>query len=845
MITFLFTDIEGSTRLWERDPVRMRAALERHNALLHAAIEQQGGEVFKTVGDAFCAAFSNPADAARAAEAAQRALLKQVPEFRVRMAIHTGEAEAVEGDYLGPALNRVARLLTAGHGGQILLSQATAEAIGSGHPGQPQLRRLGTHQLRDLELKETIFQLQLPDLPARFPPLNTLDIARRQGALKATALFAVVLAVVTSLALLATANARELRRNLYAADMNVAQQALLEENLDGARSLLDRYLPAPGQEDLRTFEWRYLRNECQDRSLRTLTMPGEAPCPDFSPDGKILAVVCEDRKVHLYDAATRQELSSFPPFDGAPRFVAFSPDGRTLAVHCLNDRVFVCDLAARRTIYSIPSRCSGCASLAFSPDGRLLAATAPNGRVLLWDMQARRAVRSVASGWLVGVVAFSPRGRVLAMEGPENALRLHDLSSGSERILPCGDLVTSLAFSRDGRRLAAGLAKGGLRLWDVASEQPLPAPPGHRIWVYSVAFSPDGRRLATASSDSTVRLWDLATRREAAHLRGHRGEVVTVRFAPDGRTLASACADRTVKLWDAAPSARNDDFSGVEFALSLDGRRLAVQRAGETGVVLVNLVTGRSEGRLPCGRGASAPLCFSPRGDLLYVATTIPNEGGTAIVEDEITIWSVADRRPVARIPAAGATYVRPSLSPDGRFLALGNRIIDLAGRRCTSPVRGDFATFSPDGRLLATCGDPDILRLYEAGTWRPMPLLRADRADCPAFSPDGRLLATKGANVVQVWDTTSWKPVAGFQTGPGYGVAFSPDGRTLATFLYTPVCRLWNTRTWRPTLALKHPAGGSAELQFTSDGAAVATMGNGLLHFWRAPFLADADAER
>src|SRR5437868_14155017 len=128
-VTFLFTDIEGSTRLWERDPAAMRVALERHNALLHAAIEQHGGEVFKTVGDAFCAAFERPVDAVLAADAAQRALGKwgpadltaetaprghPIPQLKVRMAIHTGDAEAVAGDYLGPALNRVARLLTAG-----------------------------------------------------------------------------------------------------------------------------------------------------------------------------------------------------------------------------------------------------------------------------------------------------------------------------------------------------------------------------------------------------------------------------------------------------------------------------------------------------------------------------------------------------------------------------------------------------------------------------------------------------------------------------------------------------------------------------------------------------------
>jgi class 3 adenylate cyclase len=118
-VTFLFTDIEDSTRLWEQQTEAMREDLARHDALLHQIIPAHGGEVFKTIGDAFCAVFPATLNALQAAQAAQQALLREVPQVRVRMAVHTGEADQRHDDYFGPALNRVARLLNAGHGGQM------------------------------------------------------------------------------------------------------------------------------------------------------------------------------------------------------------------------------------------------------------------------------------------------------------------------------------------------------------------------------------------------------------------------------------------------------------------------------------------------------------------------------------------------------------------------------------------------------------------------------------------------------------------------------------------------------------------------------------------------------
>jgi predicted ATPase/class 3 adenylate cyclase len=178
-VTFLFTDIEGSTRLWESQPAQMRVALARHDTLLHLAIADNGGFVFKTVGDAFCAAFAMALDAVAAVLAAQLAIRAERwptdAPIKVRMALHTGAVERVDGDYFGPPVNRVARLLSTGHGGQTLLAQTTCDLCRDCLPDATSLRDLGVHQLKDLARPERVFQLQHPGLPTDFPPLRSLS----------------------------------------------------------------------------------------------------------------------------------------------------------------------------------------------------------------------------------------------------------------------------------------------------------------------------------------------------------------------------------------------------------------------------------------------------------------------------------------------------------------------------------------------------------------------------------------------------------------------------------------------------------------------------------------------
>ncbi|MFN8526669.1 MAG: tetratricopeptide repeat protein [Chloroflexota bacterium] len=178
-VTFLFTDIEGSTARWEHQRAPMSTALARHDALVRRAVDQHGGHVVKTMGDAFHAAFSRAPDALACALDAQRWLQAEtwgeVGPLRVRMVLHTGAADERDGDYYGPPLNRAARLLVSAHGGQILLSAVTAGLVRDVLDDGLSFLDLGEHRLKDLIHPEHIFQLVAPDLPAEFPPLVTLD----------------------------------------------------------------------------------------------------------------------------------------------------------------------------------------------------------------------------------------------------------------------------------------------------------------------------------------------------------------------------------------------------------------------------------------------------------------------------------------------------------------------------------------------------------------------------------------------------------------------------------------------------------------------------------------------
>jgi class 3 adenylate cyclase len=181
ILTFLFTDLQGSSALWEEYPTAMAAIIQRHDTLLATLIKKHEGELFKLTGDGVHASFKNASHAVAAALAIQKEVGSRnwgdVGTLRARVAIHTGVAEKIGADYYGRTINRVGRILEMGHGGQILLSRATVQAVGNDLPPNTTLKDLNEQALRDLQEPERIFQLEPSDLHHTFPPLRNSPYA--------------------------------------------------------------------------------------------------------------------------------------------------------------------------------------------------------------------------------------------------------------------------------------------------------------------------------------------------------------------------------------------------------------------------------------------------------------------------------------------------------------------------------------------------------------------------------------------------------------------------------------------------------------------------------------------
>ena len=175
-VTFLFTDIEGSTKLLERLGDRYAAALSEHRRLIREAFDARGGQEIDTQGDAFFFCFERARDAVAAAVAAQRALgaheWPEGTELRVRMSLHTGEPVVGEEGYVGIDVHRAARICAAGHGGQVLLSATTAALVSGAMPDGVSKRDLGAVRLKDIDQPEHVTQLVIEGLPESFPPLR-------------------------------------------------------------------------------------------------------------------------------------------------------------------------------------------------------------------------------------------------------------------------------------------------------------------------------------------------------------------------------------------------------------------------------------------------------------------------------------------------------------------------------------------------------------------------------------------------------------------------------------------------------------------------------------------------
>lgn len=645
----------------------------------------------------------------------------------------------------------------------------------------------------------------------------------------------------------ATEQVRINRRLLYAARMNLAEQAWETTNIARLRELVESQRPQPGEEDLRGFEWYYLwRLYNHNGEIFSLRHTKEVWSVAFSPDGGKLAAADDDGKLTLWDTATGKELATINAHDAGILSVAWSHDGRKLATASSDTTVSLWDAATGQALATLTGHTKRVNAAAFSPDGKRLATGSDDGTVRFWNAETGTELMTIQSHatW-VRCLAFSPDGRRVAT-GLSNDpyVKLWDAATGQELLAfngPVG-LVRSVAFSPDGTRLATGSNDHMARLWDANTGRELAGFKGHTSEVRAVAWSPDGRRLATGGADRTAKLWDSATGEELATLKGHFGQVWSVAFSPDGKELATCSDDFTVKLWEVTTTL---EFTTLKthlkvdsVAFSPDGRKLAT---GSASAKLWDAITGRELANLERHAGGVHSVAFSPDGKRL----------ATGCIDHTAKLWDVATGQELTTLRGHSDRVRAVMFSPDGQRLVTGSsdrtaKLWDAATGQELTTLEGHTdlvfsVAFSPDGNRLATGSYDHTASLWDAATGRELATLKGHLKPILslAFSPDGKALATGSADgTVKLWQVSTGQELATFTGHAGHvkAVAFSPDGKRLATGSDEGLVRLWKVATGQELIALKAHTYAVSSVVFSPDGQ---TLVSGSLdttvRFWRA----------
>jgi WD40 repeat protein len=726
--------------------------------------------------------------------------------------------------------------------------------------------------------------------------------AYRRGLLRATLVFAAILAVVAGLALTAASQARradrqrrladrqrqvaedqrlEARRNLYAAQMSLAQQTEAEGNVGRALAILDEQRPAAGELDLRGFEWRHLWRRCQGDTRLTLAGHTEGLYSvAFAPDGSTLATASNDRTIRLWDLATGREIASlFASSDTPvmPLMIAFSPNGRLLAAAEGDwesaDRpgqVRLWDVPTRREVAVLKGHQRPVSVVAFSPDGRLLASGSMDRTVRLWEISSHSLVATLKQDthqW--HALVFSPDGRFLFAGASSGGLHQWAVASRRQVGVFKGHTagILSLAVSPDGQMLASGSEDNTVKLWRAATRREIATLRGHAGQIYEVAFSPDGKSLTSGSEDSTVKLWDLATRQARKTFRGHNGFVNSVAFSPDGRTLASGGRDITVKLWnvggrEVTGTTMRQDSSVEVIAFSPDGRMLATGN-GDNTVRLWELPARRTIATLKGHQAHVLSLEFSPDGKMLASGSE----------DSTVKLWAARDRsagrdrqpaaigrsaadwREIAAFPGFKGGYGSVKFCLGGRLLAMQGRdavyLRDLRTKRIAGTLdwkpEGWYLDVSPDGKILAVFSGDNTVTLWDVATRRVIGPLSGPAIGGVWFAPDGQTLVTGWHDGLKLWEVGSQRLLARLwaRTDRTGEFAFSPDGQTLAAVSGNLVS-LWNLAIRQEVLSLKGHTGMVRTVAFSPDGRTLASGGaDGTVRLWHAAPIHEADPLR
>ena len=593
----------------------------------------------------------------------------------------------------------------------------------------------------------------------------------------------------------------EAEQQLYAAKMNLAQQAWDQNNIGQLRQLL-----ADTQDSqYRGFEWYYWQARTH---LALKTLRGhldKVTSVAFPPDGQRIVTGSWDHTAKVWEAASGRELLTLRRHEDTIWSVAFSPDGRRIVTGSADRTAKVWEAASGRELFTLTGHNDQICFVAFSPDGQRIVTGSYDYTAKVWEAASGTELVTLTghNGWIASA-AFSPDGQRIVTGSWDKTAKVWDAASGRKLVTFTGhsNIVHSVAFSPDGQRIVTGSYDQTAKVWDAASGRELVTFKGHSNMILSVAFSPDGQRIVTGSYDQTAKVWEAAKGSEPLTLEGHSDEIMSVAFSPDGQRILTASWDGTAKLWEAA--------KGEEV--------LTLNRHG-------NEITAALSSQTAKGRSARVfSAAFSPDGRRIVTGST----EGTA------KVWEAASGRELLTLKGHNDWVLWAAFSPDGQRIVTASedqtaKVWDAASGTNLLTLRGHAneitsVAFSPDGQRIVTGSTDETARVWDAASGKQLHKLtgHSDGVWPVAFSPDGqRIVIGSRDTTATVWETASGTRLLTLKghSGTVDSVAFSPNGQRIVTGSDDGTAKLWEAATGRELLILKGHKGGVTSMAFSPDG--------------------------
>lgn len=553
----------------------------------------------------------------------------------------------------------------------------------------------------------------------------------------------------------------------------------------------------------------------------------------FSPGGETLASAGTDGSIRLWDAASHQQLAELAGARGSAasqemivdtdrtalaighykQVLAFSPDGKLLASGGWDRKIRLWDVASRRELAALAGHGDAVSAVAFSPNGALASGSEDN-TIKIWDAEKRRNLATLKGhSSTVTALAFSENGWELASASLDKAVKLWDIRSGValaglQRPKPVG----SVTFLNGGAQMAMGQSDGNIAVWDIHDQREIATLRGHDSYISSLSVSRAGGSLVSASWDGAVRLWSAVVRPESAIANRHFGTVTSVAFSPNGKTVASSSGDSAVIVWGLREDRKVVDIYGrlpsaSSVAFSPSGRIIAAGYYDNSARLWNADASGGSKaGRKTLRGGNEVRVLKGHAGYVLSVAfSPVRDVLATASWDGTAKVWEAASGKELLTLKGHAAPLTSVSFSPDGEFIATGSRDgtarfwssdkgKEIAKLASTGPVW--HVAFSPDGAILGV-STLNYVTLWDVKTRKKLVDLKGhtggDRVAL-CFSPDGKTLATGSSDgTIRLWNVATYQQIValsafipdklrGQRRAVITSLAFSPDGRTLAT---------------------------------------------------------------